>query len=163
MTATEARAVLDTNVWLDWLLFADPGIGELRAAVEAGELRLVGSRHAREELADVLARPALRLQAEAARARRALPGPVPDASRMLGEFDALILPFEEAGDCGLPCADPADQPFVDLAVAVGARWLLTKDKALLALARGARTRFGLTIATPARFLRAGEAGTSTPL
>lgn len=161
--ASQTRAVLDTNVWLDWLLFADPGLAELRAAVAAGELRLVGSPHARDELADVLARPALRLQAQATRARRALPGAVPETSLMLGEFDALIVPFEVAADCGLACADPADQPFVDLAVAAGAHWLLTKDKALLALAGRARTRFGLCIAPPSRFVRRRGAGPDTPL
>ncbi|MDP3138558.1 MAG: PIN domain-containing protein, partial [Burkholderiaceae bacterium] len=30
------RLVLDTNIWLDWLVFNDPGIAPIRAAVEAG-------------------------------------------------------------------------------------------------------------------------------
>ena len=30
------RVVLDTNVWLDWLVFADPGVAALRDAVAGG-------------------------------------------------------------------------------------------------------------------------------
>ena len=29
------RLVLDTNVWLDWLVFDDPAIAPIKAAVEA--------------------------------------------------------------------------------------------------------------------------------
>jgi len=145
------RAVLDTNVWLDWLVFDDPSVATLRAAVAAGALRLVANRHARDELAEVIARPALRNQARTARARRASPAPLADPPTALAEFDALVLPIETREGCGLQCSDPADQPFVDVAVACGARWLLSKDRALLALAARARTRFGLSIVAPARF------------
>ena len=30
------RLVLDTNVWLDWLVFDDPGIAPLKLAVRTG-------------------------------------------------------------------------------------------------------------------------------
>jgi predicted nucleic acid-binding protein len=50
----------------------------------------------------------------------------------------------------LVCRDPDDQMFVDLAVATGARWLLTRDRALLALARHARP-FGLEVVAPPRW------------
>ena len=145
------RAVLDTNVWLDWLVFGDPSVATLRGAVAAGALRLVANRHAREELAEVLARPALRAQAAAARARRSLPPSPADPPSALAEFDALVLRIEAPVGCGLQCSDPADQPFVDLAVAAGAQWLVSKDRALLALAARARKRFGLSIVPPARF------------
>ena len=29
------RLVLDTNVWLDWLVFAEPSVGPIRRAVVA--------------------------------------------------------------------------------------------------------------------------------
>jgi predicted nucleic acid-binding protein len=145
------RAVLDTNVWLDWLVFDDPSVVTLRLAVAAGALRLVANRHARDELAEVLARPTLRAQALAARARRANAAPLVDPLGALAEFDALVLAIEAREDCGLRCSDPADQPFIDVAVACGARWLLSKDRALLSLAARARARFGLSIVVPARF------------
>ena len=145
-----AAAVLDTNVWLDWLVFADPAIGPVRAAVACGRLRLLGLPRGRDELADVLGRESLRLQAEASRRRRGLPdGPAPLAA--LAEFDALVAMRPAPPACGLPCRDPDDQCFIDLAVAQRARWLLTKDRALLALARQARRRFGIEIVPPRAF------------
>src|SRR6266700_16656 len=33
---TRLRAVLDTNVWLDWLVFGDPSTAPIKAAVDAG-------------------------------------------------------------------------------------------------------------------------------
>ena len=35
------RLVLDTKVWLDWLVFDDPGIKALQAAVAAGGAEIV--------------------------------------------------------------------------------------------------------------------------
>jgi predicted nucleic acid-binding protein len=43
-----------------------------------------------------------------------------------------------AGEPRLRCRDADDQVFIDLALVHRARWLLTRDKALLALARRAR-------------------------
>jgi predicted nucleic acid-binding protein len=47
----------------------------------------------------------------------------------------------------LHCADPDDQMFVDLAHAAGARWLVSRDRAVLRLARRAAA-FGIAIAAP---------------
>lgn len=128
-------AVLDTNVWLDWLVFDDPGVRPLRAALGDG-LRLVASDATRAELAAVLQRP---------RIHPSLPA---DAARRLDEFDRLVSLVANPPATDLPCRDPDDQMFIDLAVAVGARWLLTKDKALLALARAAWRRHALRVLDP---------------
>ncbi|MGB3427088.1 MAG: PIN domain-containing protein, partial [Burkholderiaceae bacterium] len=48
----------------------------------------------------------------------------------------------------IACTDPHDQKFLDLAYTARADWLVTKDKALLKLARRAR-RDGLLIFIPA--------------
>ena len=48
---------------------------------------------------------------------------------------------------GLQCSDPDDQKFLDLAHAQGAGWLLSRDRAVLKLARRA-ARFSLTITVP---------------
>ena len=53
----------------------------------------------------------------------------------------------------LQCRDPDDQMFIDLALAQRARWLLTRDRALLALARPAAA-YGLEIAAPRRIVAA---------
>jgi predicted nucleic acid-binding protein len=52
------------------------------------------------------------------------------------------------------CRDPDDQKFIDLALAAKAQWLVSRDKALLALAKRAKAR-GLLIVKP-------EAWTLTP-
>ncbi|HMN80606.1 MAG TPA: putative toxin-antitoxin system toxin component, PIN family [Burkholderiaceae bacterium] len=135
-------AVLDTNVWLDWLVFDDPGVRPLRAAFEerglrpGGGLRLVASEATRAELAAVLQRP---------RIHPSLPA---EAARRLDEFDRLVNLVADPPASDLPCRDPDDQMFIDLAVAVGARWLLTKDKALLALARAAWRRHAVRVLDP---------------
>lgn len=150
------RTVLDTNVWLDWLVFEDPGVAPLRAAVGRGSLELVASLRLRDELADVLSRPALHERVRAARERRALPGLAPVAAQALERFDALVHLLGACEPCGLRCADRDDQPFLDVAVAAGARWLVSKDRHLLALARRARARFGLAILPPSRFMAPGQ-------
>src|SRR5690606_15899413 len=61
------KAVLDTNVWLDWLVFDDPSAQELGRAAEAGSLLLPATVETREEWLDVIARPRFRLD-DAARA-----------------------------------------------------------------------------------------------
>jgi len=48
----------------------------------------------------------------------------------------------------LRCTDRDDQMFIDLALACGARWLLSRDRAVLKLGKRARL-LGLDILTPA--------------
>ena len=146
---TPAYAVIDTNVWLDWLVFQDPVVEPLRQAAGSNRLQPIGSAQTRDELAHVLRRPHI-----AAR--------LADVDVALAEFDrrARVVQGPPA-DCGLACTDPADQVFIDLAVAVGARWLISKDKALLALASRARRRFAIEIVTPKRLgLALAETGVS---
>lgn len=155
-------AVLDTNVWLDWLVFADPAVDALRMQVDQGRVRLLSLPRGRDELADVLGREAVRAQARAARRRRGLgEGWDLDPRLAIAEFDTLVELRPAAVHCGLACRDPDDQCFLDLAAASRARWLLTKDRALLSLAPAARRRFGLEIARPQAF--AGFAGRGSGL
>ncbi len=57
----------------------------------------------------------------------------------------------------LRCADPDDQMFIDLALHRSAQLLLTRDKALLALAAAARAR-GLRILRPQDWAMLDAAG-----
>jgi len=131
--------VLDTNVVLDWLLFDDPSFQTLAAAVVARQVDWIATAEMRDELAHVLHRglatqrgtePAAVLGAFDARARR-VPCPQPLA----------LAP-------GWLCSDPDDQKFVDLARSAGARWLLSRDRAVLKLSRRAR-QAGWQIGLPA--------------
>lgn len=134
-------AVLDTNVWLDWLVFDDPGIARLRRAVAQGGVQLIATAWMRDELGSVLARPLITAR-------------LAQAALRIAEFDALIQLCDPAPACRLVCTDPADQAFIDLATQRSARWLITKDRALLRLGRGARERHRLAVVTPAGFAAA---------
>jgi uncharacterized protein len=129
------RLVLDTNVWLDWLVFDDPEVAPLRAAVEQGRARVFIDAACEAELARVLAYPLGRLSLDAAAQAASL------AECRRAASPAAGAPHE----CALPsCRDPDDQKFLELARDCGADLLLTKDRALLELAR--RTPF--RIVTP---------------
>ena len=71
----------------------------------------------------------------------------PRATRLMESLSA------EAPDCRLPCRDPDDRKFLDLAVSRRTGWLLSKDRALLAARRTAARRFALRIGTPTDFYR----------
>lgn len=129
-------AVLDTNVLLDWWVFRDPRGAHWRDEVVAGRIRW-------------LACPRMRLEFERQLGRTALARWSPDAAAALAGFDthAQPLPDPPPAPPALRCRDGDDQVFIDLALAHGARWLLTRDRDLLALTRRAR-RLGLEILKP---------------
>lgn len=132
--------VLDTNVVLDLLFFGDPRCAGLEAAVASGAVRWAATAAMRAELESVLERGSGRLRAA-------------DVRAILERFDRWALPVEPAARCRLPelrCADPDDQMFIDLALQVGARTLLSRDKAVLGLAHRAQAH-ALRITTPARW------------
>lgn len=128
MTApTAPRVVLDTNACLDLFVFDEPRVQALRAALHSGTVVAVTNADCRDEWLRVLDYPKLALtEAQRAAARTA--------------FDAMVrlLPDDAGGHetTRLPrCADPDDQKFLQLAHASGARWLLSRDDALLVLGR----------------------------
>lgn len=129
------RVVLDTNVVLDAWWFEDSRALTLRRAIEAGELQWVVCAAMREELTDVLGRPSFSRAPD--RVDRVL-----EALHRL----AMTLPGATAAP-EARCADPDDQMFLDLTYAAGVRWLVSRDAALLALARTARA-WGSDIVAP---------------
>jgi putative PIN family toxin of toxin-antitoxin system len=129
-----ASAVFDTNVLLDFWVFEDPRAEPLRAAVEGGTIRALRSGPLVDELSDVLSRPKFGVSNE----RRCT---------ILRLWDRLATPVEAVFAAPLACSDPADQKFLDLAHTAHADWLVTKDKALLKLARRAQL-LGLQIVDP---------------
>ena len=48
------RLVLDTNIWIDWLVFDDPAIVPLKAACQAGLIQIMANAACLEELNKVL-------------------------------------------------------------------------------------------------------------
>jgi predicted nucleic acid-binding protein len=133
--------VLDTNVVLDWLLFADASSMSLAAAIASRRVRWVVTAAMRGEFAHVLDR-------GLAAARNC------DPAAVLAAWDAHACACDEQpGPCqsmALRCADPDDQKFLDLACAARARWLLSRDRAVLRLARRAAA-LGIAICVPERW------------
>lgn len=122
------RLVLDTNVWLDWLVFDDPSMAPLKAAVQEGRAEILIDAACEAELARVLAYDLGRHSIDAAR-----------QAACLAECGRIARRIQDAsGETALPrCEDPADQIFLEAALAARADYLVTKDRALLALGRRA--------------------------
>lgn len=129
--------VLDTNVVLDWLLFDDHRVAALAGAIVRRRVRWLATRAMRDELRHVLER--------GLAARRSA-----EATALLAAWDAHATVVAQAATQPLRCADPDDQIFVDLGLASGAHWLVSRDRALLKLARGAAP-LGLRIVEPSRW------------
>lgn len=135
-------AVLDTQVILDWLLFADPAVESLAAQIRAGALEWVAEPGGLDELRHVLGR------AQLARYR-------PDVEAVEAAIACCcrLQPTPQLPPHGLVCRDRDDQRFIDLALATRADYLFSRDRAVLALAKRARAH-GLTIVSPARWIPA---------
>jgi putative PIN family toxin of toxin-antitoxin system len=120
------RIVIDTNVCLDLFVFHDVRWTGLRAALQDGSVEAVTRADCRTEWLRVLDYPHL---------------PLDPASRAqaVAEYDALIACIESATAdtlIKLPvCKDSDDQKFLELTHVSDASVLITKDKALLKLAR----------------------------
>ena len=135
--------VLDTNAVLDWLVFANPACQAFTDAITVGRVRWIVNAAVREELVHVLARGVVdRWQ--------------PDLPRLWHTWErhATAIEHPSVGNCSPRrhprCTDTDDQKFIDLALGTGARWLVTRDRALLKLARQARA-LDLAIVKPEQF------------
>lgn len=137
------RLVLDTNIWLDWLVFDDPGIAALKTTAGSGTVAIFIDAGCFDELQRVLGYPLRKTPLDETQRAACLA-----ACRDLAQF------VETRSATHLPrCADPDDQKFLELAAAAAADALLTKDLALLALAR--RPAIPFHIMTPAQFFADG--------
>jgi len=122
--ASQKLIVIDTNVCLDLFVFRDPRWASLLAALESGAVEAVTRADCRDEYRFVLHYPHLPLD-DSTR---------PDAA---ARFDALIrVVAPDSRAVRLPvCTDRDDQKFLEIARDAGAAILVTKDKALLKLAK----------------------------
>lgn len=142
------RIVIDTNVCLDLFVFRDPRWAALLAALQSGSVEAVTRDDCRMEWLKVLEYKHLPLDAESR----------PGAT---AEFDGLITciggdSLSPRADVRLPvCSDPDDQKFLELARDSGAHALITKDKALLKLARKTARAGLFNIITPEKWVTEG--------
>lgn len=134
------RIVLDTNVCLDLFVFRDERWSSLLTAMRSGEVEAVTRDDCRMEWQIVLGYAHLRLDET-------------QREQLKTEFDSLICchPVGETAQeiARLPiCKDKDDQKFLELARDLNADVLITKDKALLKLARKTRRDGLFSIMTP---------------
>jgi len=129
--------LIDTNVLLDWLVFRDPRVARLAQAVTAGAVRWIVSQPMLDELEHVLTRDEIVLWKPDQHAIAEV------LTRLPVRVDGVATPAQPL----LRCADPDDQKFLDLALHERAQGLISRDKALLRLARKALP-LGLRIVTP---------------
>lgn len=135
------KVVLDTNIVLDWLVFHDPRVALLQAAIAGKHVEVVTHATALDELRRVLTYPQFNL-------------PVSKQQEIVARYGAqariVTLPV---ADCfalppGFPrCRDQDDQHFLALAFHECADGLVSKDNHLLELAKRV-LKFGVTILSP---------------
>ena len=118
------RAVLDTQVWLDWLVFDDPSALPIREAQAAGRVEIVIDVACEAELVRVLAYDLGKYSLE------------PDAqTQCIARCRSVAKRVPTGSAVELPlCKDPDDQKFLELAASAGAHCLISKDRAVLELA-----------------------------
>jgi putative PIN family toxin of toxin-antitoxin system len=147
------RVVLDSNVWIDILVFDDPHTRPIRAALERGALCALIDARCQGELTYVLDYPQFAKRAvdkqtaldTLARLTYLIEPPAPDDSNDDAALAAKPLP---------QCKDRDDQKFIELAHRSRAQWLVSKDRAVLKLARRVERDFGFRIGQPAQFVAA---------
>jgi predicted nucleic acid-binding protein len=123
--------ILDTNALLDWRVFKDPSAQPIAQAINGGRLRWLACPSMEQEWHQVWPRSYL---------ARWQPDPALTQT-VFGHAEFV----DEPPKGPLRCKDPDDQVFIDLALHTQARWLFSKDAALLKLARRARLLTGLEV------------------
>ena len=125
-----ALCVLDTQVVLDWVVFNDPRVRSWAQAIQSQQVRWLYCPAMQAEALRVVHYPALAKRQEPA-----------------VSMQSVTACFARWGQlCGAPpaqhhlvCTAPDDQMFLDLALAQRATTLLSHDRAVLQLARRARS------------------------
>jgi putative PIN family toxin of toxin-antitoxin system len=118
------RIVIDTNVCLDLFVFQDPRWASLLAAIESGAVEAITRADCRAEYLFVLNYPHLPLD-ESTR---------PLSAARFDQYIKVVQPPESGARLPV-CTDRDDQKFLELARDAQADILITKDKALLKLAK----------------------------
>ena len=140
--------VLDTNIWLDWLVFEDTGVAHIRQLQGAGHVELCIDAACEAELIDVLGRSFGKRKLESQKQQAA----IATCRRLTTRVDVRLPQAERAR---LPqCRDPDDQKLLEAALAAKADYLITKDRALLDLSRRKKKQVGRTV--PFRILTPEE-------
>jgi putative PIN family toxin of toxin-antitoxin system len=146
---TTQKVVIDTQVIMDWLIFKNPSVAPLIQSLQAGQMIWIGLPAMKAELLHVLGRGIAANYA-------------PDLTLIDHEFDRWchLIASPPLPAVRLVCRDKDDQMFIDLALAEQAKWLISRDRAVLALSKRAG-RAGLSILTPENWAKQQERNETT--
>lgn len=134
-------AVFDTNVCLDLFVFHDPVAAVLVKAINENAIMAITREDCRAEWRRVLDYPKLALS---------------DTQKMqlnlqFDQFIHLVNPPKRDYRFLPLCSDPDDQKFLETAYDAHAKYLFTKDKALLKLARKNKKNGNFNIIAPGQW------------
>ena len=123
---SKVRLILDTNVWLDWLVFDDASVATIKSAVAEDRAQVFIDAACEAELERALGYDLGKRTVDIAAC-------IALCRRVARRIDSAAPEEERAR---LPaCRDPDDQKFLEAALAARAGFLVTRDRALLDLAR----------------------------
>src|SRR5262249_13718878 len=120
--ASQLKLVLDTNIVLDWLHFAQPQLTPLHDGVQQQRVRIVTHPILMDELRRVLTFSQFKLDTTA-------------QDGLMLRYRALTIPVQIGEPAALPaqfprCRDSDDDKFLAIAYHAGADALVSRDKAL---------------------------------
>ena len=118
--------VLDTNILLDIFIFNDERALHLKKVLFDKTRHFVASQKTIEEFADVISRPLFKLDKQTQAA-------------ILAQWQSIAEQRDDSNLAPAPwkCQDPDDQIFLDLAYQLRPTILISKDNAVLQIARKA--------------------------
>ena len=131
--------VIDTQCLFDWMVFRNPRCDGWPAALNGLQWKWIFTSEMQAEFDFVLAK--------GFGERWAVDAPAV-ACAWARHAHRVESPGEPGAGERLHCTDPDDQRFIDLAIAAQAHTLVTRDKALLRLARKAAQRHGVRVCRP---------------
>ena len=131
--------IIDSQSLFDWMVFQDPVCSGWNTALAGQVWKWIFTSEMKAEFDHVAAKgfgERWPVRAEAV------------ATTWARHAHAVDTPCAPGAAARLHCTDADDQKFIDLAIATRAHTLVTRDKALLRLARKALDRHGVRICRP---------------